>query len=91
MPGERSRGDITFESLQDFLRRIGFDQSARVSNSLAFHHAESGTMIVLSIPNDGCTVSSADMLSIVMRLENQGLVGESALGRIKAGKLPLAS
>lgn len=83
--------EITFQGLQRFLQRIGFDQPARTGNSLAFHHQLSGTIIVLSIPEDGRTVRAADLLSVVMRLENQGLVNDSDLGKFKAGKLPLAS
>ncbi len=88
---KKDRDEITFESLQLFLRRIGFDQPARTGNSLAFHHHSSGTVIVLSIPKDGRSVRAADLLSVVMRLENQGMVNDSDLGKFKAGKLPLAS
>lgn len=86
-----NQNEITFEGLQRFLRRVGFDQSAKIENSLAFHHHESGTMIVLSIPEDGRTVRSADLLSVLMRLETQGLVDDSVLEQFKLGKLPMAS
>jgi len=86
-----NQNEITFEGLQRFLRRVGFDQSAKIENSLAFHHHESGTMIVLSIPEDGRTVRSADLLSLLMRLETQGLADDSILEQFKSGKLPMAS
>ena len=85
------QNEITFEGLQRFLRRVGFDRSAKINNSLAFHHHDSSTMIVLSIPEDGCSVRSADLLSVLMRLETQGLVDDSVLERFKSGKLPMAS
>jgi hypothetical protein len=84
-----NQNEITFDSLQQFLRRVGFDQSAKIDNSLAFHH-ESGTIIVLSIPKDGRSVRSADFLSVMMRLETQGLVDDSVLEQFKLGKLPMA-
>lgn len=86
-----NQNEITFEGLQRFLRRVGFTQSAKIENSLAFHHHASGTMIVLSIPQDGRTVRSADLLSVLMRLETQGLVNDSDLEQFKLGKLPMAS
>jgi len=86
-----SQNEISFGGLQDFLRDIGFDQSVKINNSLAFHHRQSGTIITLSIPADGRTVRPADLLSVAMRLEAQGLVGESVLNQIKSGKLPMAS
>jgi len=88
---DKNQNEITFEGLQNFLRRIGFDQPAKVGNSLAFHHPESGTIILLSIPKDGRSVRSADLLSVLIRLENQGLVDDSVLDRFKSGKLPMAS
>ena len=86
-----NQNEIEFDRLQDFLREIGFDQSVKINNSLAFHHRESGTIITLSIPKDGRTVRSADLLSIAMRLEAQGLATESVLDQIKSGKLLVAS
>jgi hypothetical protein len=88
---KKYRDEITFEGLQHFLQRIGFEQPARTGNALAFHHQLSGTIIVLSIPEDGRTVRAADLLSVVMRLEKQGLVTDSDLDKFRAGKLPLAS
>ena len=90
MPPE-NQNEITFEGLKQFLCRIGFDQPAKIDGSLAFHHRESGTIIALSIPSDGRSVRSADLLSVLMRLENQELVDDSALDQFRSGKLPLAS
>lgn len=90
MPQE-CQDEMTFDGLQQFLRDIGFDQSVRINNSLAFHHRESGTIITLSVPADGRSIRSADLLSIAMRLESQGLIGDSVLHQFKTGKLPRAS
>lgn len=86
-----SQDEITFDGLQQFLCRIGFDQPAKMDSSLAFHHRDSGTIIVLSIPRDGRSVRPADLLSVLIRLENQGLVDDSVLDQFKSGKLPMAS
>ena len=88
---QENQGEITFAGLKQFLCRIGFDQPAIIDRSLAFHHRESGTIIALSIPSDGRSVRSADLLSVLMRLENQGLVDDSALDQFRSGKLPMAS
>jgi hypothetical protein len=83
--------EITFDGLRRFLVQVGFDQSAKISGSLAFHHHESRTIVVLSIPEDGRSVRSADLISVVMRLETQGLVDDSVLEHIRSGRLPMAS
>ncbi len=88
---QESQNEMTFDGLQQFLRDTGFDQSVKINNSLAFHHRESGTIITLSIPADGRSVRSADLLSVAMRLESQGLVADSVLYQFKSGKLPMAS
>lgn len=85
------KDEMTFEGLQQFLHRLGFDQQTKISDSLAYHHIASGTIIVLSIPQDGRSVRSADLLSVLMRLEAQGLVDDSVLDQFKLGRLPLAS
>jgi hypothetical protein len=58
-----SQIEITFDSLKQFLARVGFEQVAKMNNSLALQHHESGTLIILSIPEDGRSVRSADLLS----------------------------
>lgn len=83
--------EITFDGLQRFLVQVGFDQSAKINGSLAFHHHESGTIVVLSIPEDGRSVRSADLMSVLMRLETRGLVDDSVLEEFKSGRLPMAS
>lgn len=88
---EKSQKRIEFNGLQKFLTSIGFERAARVNKSLAFHHPDSGTIVTLTIPEDGREVRPADLLSILFRLENQGLVEESALKQFRIGKLPLAS
>lgn len=86
-----SQSEVTFVGLQQFLSDTGFDQSATINNVLAFHHRATGTIVTLSIPADGKTVRSADLLSIAMRLENQGLVDHSVLQQFRSGRLPVAS
>jgi len=86
-----NQDEITYEGMQQFLRRVGFEQPVKIDCSLAFHHQETGTIVMLSIPEDGRLVRPADLLSIVTRLETLGLVGDSELEQIKTGKLPMAS
>ena len=88
---QSEQGRITFDGLTQFLTRIGFEQSARLSNSIAFHHQRTGTIVMVSIPEDRVTVRPADLLSISMRLENQGLVDNSMLSELRLGRLPKAS
>lgn len=83
--------ELTFDGLQKLLLQVGFAQPARVNRSLAFHHPESGTIVVLSIPDDGRSVRPADMLSVLMRLESAGLVNDAELRRLQSASLPLAS
>ncbi len=86
-----NQNEINFDGLTQFLKTIGFDQSVKLNNSLVFHHRTSGTIVTLSIPDDGQTVRSADLLSIAMRLESQALIEPSKLSQFKSGKLPMAS
>lgn len=83
--------EMTFEGLKQFLIRIGFDQPAKICNSLAFHHVGTETIIVLTIPEDGRTVRDADLLSVLVRLEAQGLADNTVLDQFRRGVLPLAS
>ncbi len=86
-----SRTEITFDGLKKFLRQIGFDQTLQCSRSLVFHHPQGETLVMLSIPDDGHSVRSADLLSIRVRLENQGLIDDVAIRELEAGRLPMAS
>jgi len=88
---ETNHDKIEFGNLQKFLAEIGFERSMRMNGTIAFHHSESGTIVTLSIPENGRDVRPADLLSIIVRLENAGLVGESELQEFRSGKLPLAS
>ena len=85
------QSEVTFERLKQFLLTIGFEQPARANNTLAFHHRESETIVMLTVPDDGRSVRPADLLSILVRLENKGLVPESVLAQFRLGKLPAAS
>ena len=88
---EKSQDKINFDGMQKFLTSIGFKKAGHVNKSLAFHHPDSGTIVTLAIPEDGQEVRPADLLSILVRLERQGLVEESMLEQFRIGKLPLAS
>ena len=66
---EKSHDKIEFDGLQKFLASIGFEKSVKVNNTLAYQHAESGTIVTLAIPEDGRAVRPADLLSILVRLE----------------------
>ncbi|MCO6045845.1 hypothetical protein NG895_18250 [Aeoliella sp. ICT_H6.2] len=85
------RNELTIDSLQAFLLRLGFEPLAKVNSSLAFLHSESGTIISLSVPSDGRTVRSADLLSVLTRLDSAGLVNEADIEQFRLGKLPIAS
>ena len=86
-----NQDELTFDGLQKFLFRVGFEQPARIKQSLAYKHPESGTIIVLSIPIDNRSIRPADLLSVLMRLEYAGLANDAELQQFRAGKLPLAS
>ena len=85
-----NQNEITFDGVTKFLRHVGFDQPVKVNGTLAFQHDETGTLVILSIPQDGQTVRSSDLMSMLIRLEKDQLVDETALSEFKSGKLPLA-
>lgn len=87
----RSQDEITFPRLQRFLIDVGFEQPVKIDDAMAFQHAESGTLIMLDIPENGKSVRSADLLSILVRLENEGLASPAVLEQFRGGKLPLPS
>ncbi len=86
-----SQSEIDFDSLQRFLKSVGFCQTAKVNHSLAFLHHQTGTLVTLAIPENGRDVRPADLLSILVRLENQNIVDETILNQFRMGKLPVAS
>jgi len=88
---KRNLGEITLEEFKQFLIGIGFAVPAKVNNSLAFHHHESGTLILISIPKQGEAIRPADRLSALVRLENARLVDDETLNQFRMGKLPKAS
>lgn len=83
--------ELTFEGLKRFLCQIGFGPPAKIKHSLAFYHPRTETMIVLSVPKDGRSLRPADLLSVLMRLEADGLANEAMLEQFRSGHLPLAS
>ncbi len=83
--------EITFSQLQAFLASLGFDRPAKVNRSHAFCHRSSGVVLIVTVPAKGERVRPADLLSILVRLENEGLANESQLDLIRLGQLPKAS
>ena len=83
--------EITFDRLSKFLISVGFSRSAKVNQTMAYHHDETGTIVTLTIPVEGQGVRSADLLSILVRLENQGIVEELALSQLRNGRIPFAA
>lgn len=82
---------IGFEQLIRYLASIGFEQRPPRDNSVALHHAPTGTMLLLIVPQTGDEVRPADFLSVLTRLEYQGIVDEAALNELRGGRVPLAS
>jgi hypothetical protein len=85
-----NQSEITFDGVQQFLRHVGFDQPVRVNGTLAFQHDDTGTLVILSIPQDGRTVRRSDLMAMLIRLEKDRLADEAALAEFKSGKLPMA-
>ena len=84
------QNEITFDGVTHFLRLVGFDQPVRVNGTLAFQHDDAGTLVILSIPQDGLSVRTSDLLSMLIRLEKDQLVDDETLEQFKSGRLPLA-
>lgn len=84
-------GKITLSGIQVFLERIGFEPPYRVDRCLAFQHLASGTLVLFSVPDDGDSVRPADLASLLIRLEYNGLAEEGELNQFRAGRLPKAS
>lgn len=89
MPRE-NQGDITFEGLVRYLHSIDFAVVQEDDHHVALRHSQSGTLILLTKPEDGSTVAPADLLSVEVRLRYGGLADNAALERFRSGKLPLA-
>jgi hypothetical protein len=87
----KSPGAITYAQLTDFLTGLGFEQAAVSKKSQALVHRKSGTTLILAKPPPSKPVRPADLLSVLVRLEYQGLASESQLQDIRLGKLPKAS
>ncbi len=84
-------GELTFDGLRRLLLKLGFSEPKTIRNCLALEHPASGTIIVLTIPADARTVRPADLLSVWVRLEANGLASEAVIDQLKIGRLPLAS
>jgi hypothetical protein len=91
MPRDKSRDEITFDGLREYLRSLGFRRLESMERAIALYHDEAGALLVLSIPQDGRTVRPADRTSVLTRLEYFGLVDEQALNEFRSGRLPIPS
>jgi hypothetical protein len=86
-----NQGEITFTHLRDFLVGLGFEQPASLQQSHAFLHRKSGVVLMVSAARDTGPVRPADLLSVLMRLECEGLASEADLQQFRSGRLPKAS
>ena len=83
-----NHGEITVAQLRGFLISLGFEQPMSVNRSQAFCHRKSGMVLVVSAAADREYVRPADLLSVLVRLESQGLASEADLRQFR---LPKAS
>jgi hypothetical protein len=83
--------EITYAHLTGYLAGLGFEQAAAGEKSQAFVHRKSGAVLILASPPKSKPVRPADLLSVLVRLEYEGLASESELQEIRLGKLPKAS
>ena len=82
---------INFPNLIAFLKRIGFEEGSCKDHAVVLKHPPTDTVIALIVPHDGVTVRPADLLSVLTRLEFNGIVDTETLAQFRAGQLPLAS
>ena len=90
MPNE-NKDSVTFERLKQYLKSAGFNRSLAMENTIAFHHEESGVIVTLTVPEDGTTVRDADLMSILIRLENNGIETEDRIRQLRHGQIPFAA
>ena len=88
---KKSPDELTFDGLKRLLFKLGFAQLKVLDRFIALEHGKSGTIIVLSIPDDARTVRPADLLSVWVRLESNCLASEDVIEQLTIGRLPLAS
>lgn len=86
-----SANELTYAQLTKFLTGRGFEQAAITEKSQAFVHRKSGAALILAKPSPSKPVRPADLLSVLVRLEYEGLASESELQEIRLGRLPKAS
>ena len=90
MPNE-NKDSVTFERLKQYLKSAGFNRSLAMENTIAFHHEESGVIVTLTVPEDGTTIRDADLMSILIRLENNGIETEDRIRQLRHGQIPFAA
>ncbi len=86
-----NQNKITFARLKRYLKRIGFDQSVTMEQTVAFHHEGSGVIVTLTVPEDGVSIRSADLLSILVRLEIHGIESKDGIRQLQQGQIPVAA
>ncbi|WP_166828714.1 hypothetical protein [Thalassoroseus pseudoceratinae] len=85
------QSELSFDELKQYLCRVGFEQPAKIHQTLAFHHTETGTVIALTAPENENTVRSADLVTVSRRLRTLGIVEKSEILPFNAGQLPKAA
>lgn len=88
---KESQNSVTFDRLKDYLERIGFNRSLAMESTVAFHHDDSGVIVTLSVPEDGVSIRPADLLSILVRLESNGIETEDGIQKLRQGEIPIAA
>lgn len=89
---ESAPGKIPFRRLWRYLLSLGFEETeAKVAGTKVLYHRSSKTVLVFTEMPPGDPVRPADYLSVLVRLEYQGLVSEDALDELRQGRLPKAS
>ena len=85
-------GKITFAQLRRYLLALGFEElAAAVPGTKTMYHRSSKTLLVFTATPPSEPVRPADILSVLVRLEYQGLVSDEALDELRKGRLPKAS
>jgi hypothetical protein len=89
---ESAPAKITFARLRSYLISLGFAETeARLPGTRTLYHRASKTLLVFTEMPAGEPVRPADFLSVLVRLEYQGLVSDAALDELRQGRLPKAS
>jgi hypothetical protein len=82
---------MTFRRLWRYLLSLGFEETeAKVDRKRVLYHSPSKTVLLFSDRGPNEPVRPADFLSVLVRLEYQGLASDEALAELRQGRLPKA-